>query len=165
MIADVTIKYTKNNKTMAFITLEDLTGTVEVIVFPNSFETSRHLITENSRVFIKGRVQAEEEKDAKVICQDIKSFDDCNREIWLQFANKDAYNSAESNLANTVKNMDGKDTIIIYLKEEKARKALPPNWGVGATSENLEVFYQMYGKENVAVKEKKVQFAQPKRGY
>ena len=163
MITDVTIKYTKNNKTMAFITLEDLTGSVEVIVFPNSYESARSLISEGNKVFVKGRVQAEEEKDAKVICQDIKSFDDCKREIWIQFANKAAYDSAEQGLADTIREMDGSDNLVIYLTEEKAVKRMGPNWGVGSSKENLEVLYEQFGQENVKVVDKKVEF--PKRRY
>ena len=163
MITDVTIKYTKNNKTMAFITLEDLTGSVEVIVFPNNYEVARALISEGNKVFIKGRVQAEEEKDAKVICQDIKSFDDCKREVWIQFANKAAYDNAEQTLADTIRDMDGSDNLVIYLTEEKAVKRMGPNWGVGSSMENLEVLYQQFGQDNVKVVDKKVEF--PKRRY
>ncbi|MCR5195341.1 MAG: DNA polymerase III subunit alpha [Pseudobutyrivibrio sp.] len=163
MITDVTIKYTKNNKTMAFIILEDLTGSVEVIVFPNNYEVARALISEGNKVFIKGRVQAEEEKDAKVICQDIKSFDDCKREVWIQFANKAAYDNAEQTLADTIRDMDGSDNLVIYLTEEKAVKRMGPNWGVGSSMENLEVLYQQFGQDNVKVVDKKVEF--PKRRY
>ncbi|MCR4567257.1 MAG: DNA polymerase III subunit alpha [Pseudobutyrivibrio sp.] len=163
MITEVTIKYTKQNKTMAFITLEDLTGTVEVIVFPNSYESARSLISEGNKVFIKGRVQAEEEKDAKIICQDIKAFDDCKREIWIQFANKAAYDAAEQDLADTIRTMDGSDNLVIYLTEEKAVKRMGPNWGVGSSNDNLEVLYGKYGQENVKVVDKKVEF--PTRRY
>lgn len=159
MITDVTIKYTKNNKAMAFITLEDLTGQVEVIVFPNSFEPARSLIAENNKVFISGRVQAEEEKDAKIICQDIKSFDDCKREIWIQFSNKAEYDSKEQLLSDTIRSMDGNDNMVIYLTEEKAVKRMPDNWGIGATAENLEILYEKFGEANVKVVNKKVQFA------
>ena len=158
MITGVTIKYTKNNKTMAFITLEDLTGQVEVIVFPNSYEAARGLIAENNKVFINGRVQAEEEKDAKIICEDIKGFDECGREIWIQFTNKDAYNLAESGLADTVREMDGNDGIVIYLSEEKAVKRLGANWAIGGNKENLKILEDKYGKENVRVVDKKLTF-------
>ena len=158
MITDVTIKYTKNNKTMAFITLEDLTGQVEVIVFPNSFEPSRSLISENNKVFICGRVQAEEEKDAKIICQDIKGFDDCGREVWIQFANKSAYDEKQQELADTIHDMDGTDNLVIYLTEEKAVKRMGDNWGVGASQENLNVLYEKFGEANVKVVDKKVKF-------
>lgn len=163
MISDVTIKYTKNNKNMAFISLEDLTGVVEVIVFPNSFESARHLIADGNKVFIKGHVQAEEEKDAKVICDDIKGFDECGREIWIQFANKAEYEASEQTLTDTVRNMDGNDMLVIFLKEEKAVKRMGPNWAIAASQENLELLYEKFGQPNVKVVEKKVEFAKSRR--
>jgi len=165
MISGVTIKYTKQSKAMAFINLEDLTGTVEVVIFPNSYEKARSLISEGNKVFIQGRVQVEEEKDAKLICQDIKSFDDCGREVWIRFANKDAYEAAEGQLTEIVRQMDGSDGLAIYLTEEKAIKRMGPNWTLAASLENLEVLYQNFGQENVQVVEKKIKFDSGKRRY
>ena len=165
MISGVTIKYTKQSKAMAFINLEDLTGTVEVVIFPNSYEKARSLISEGNKVFIQGRVQVEEEKDAKLICQDIKSFDDCGREVWIRFANKEAYEAAEGQLTEIIRQMDGSDGLAIYLTEEKAIKRMGPNWTLAASIENLEVLYQNFGQENVQVVEKKIKFDSTKRRY
>ncbi|MBE5902967.1 MAG: DNA polymerase III subunit alpha [Pseudobutyrivibrio sp.] len=165
MISGVTIKYTKQSKAMAFINLEDLTGTVEVVIFPNSYEKARSLISEGNKVFIQGRVQVEEEKDAKLICQDIKSFDDCGGEVWIRFANKDAYEAAEGQLTEIIRQMDGSDGLAIYLTEEKAIKRMGPNWTLAASLENLEVLYQNFGQENVQVVEKKIKFDSGKRRY
>jgi DNA polymerase-3 subunit alpha len=164
MITAVTTKYTKQGKAMAFITLEDLTGSVEVIVFPNSYDGARGLIAENSKVFINGRIQADEEKDAKLICQDIKSFDDCGREVWIQFPNKSAYEESEQKMADIIRDMDGSDGLVIYLTTEKAVKRMGPNWALGATGENLTILYDNFGKDNVKVVEKKVEFTQPQYG-
>ncbi len=163
MIMSVNIKYTSKGRAMAFITLEDLTGTVEIIVFSNQFESKRSLINEGNKVFIKGRVQADEEKDAQIICQDIKGFDECERNIWIKFANKEAYAAAEEKLKGIVREMDGSDSIVIYLTEEKAIKRLENNWSIGATAENLEVLYSYFGEENVKVVYKKIEFAKRNR--
>ena len=103
-------------------------------------------------------MQAEEEKDAKIICQDIKGFDDCKREIWIQFANKAAYESGEKLLSEVIRQMDGNDNIVIYLTEEKAVKRMADNWSIGASNENLSVLYEKFGQDNVKVVDKKVQF-------
>jgi DNA polymerase-3 subunit alpha len=163
MITGITNKYTKQGKAMAFITIEDLTGTIEVIVFPNSYDAARSFIYEGNKVFVKGRVQAEEEKDAKLICQDIKSFDDCGREVWVQFEDKADYESKEGQLSEAVRGMDGNDGLVIYLKSEKAVKRMGPNWAFGATNENLEILYNSFGKDNVKVVDKKIEFAKTKR--
>ena len=156
MISGVTIKYTKQSKAMAFINLEDLTGTVEVVIFPNSYEKARSLISEGNKVFIQGRVQVEE---------DIKSFDDCGREVWIRFANKEVYEAAEGQLTEIIRQMDGSDGLAIYLTEEKAIKRMGPNWTLAASIENLEVLYQNFGQENVQRVEKKIKFDSTKRRY
>ena len=159
MITGITTKYTKQGKAMAFIYVEDLSGAVEVIVFPNSYDSARSFISEGNKVFVKGRVQADEEKDAKLICQDIKSFDDCGREVWIQFENKSAYESAEKQLADCIRDMDGNDSIVIYLKEEKAKKVMPPNWSLIASDENIKLLSDAFGEPNVKVVTKKLSFA------
>ncbi len=163
MITNVTVKFTSSNKAMAFVTLEDLTGSVEIIVFPNSYEPSRSLIEEGNKIFVKGRVQAEEEKDAKLICQEIKSFDDCRREIWIQFSNKDVYEASEQELFNLVKQMDGSDSLIIYLSAEKAIKNMGPSWEIGATAENIKILCDTYGEDHVKVRDTKIEFSKRRR--
>lgn len=76
LIADKTIKYTKNNQVMAFLTLEDLVGSVEIVVFPRDYEKYGQLLNEDAKIFIKGRISVEEDKDAKVICEQIVSFEE-----------------------------------------------------------------------------------------
>ena len=67
MVEGITIKHTKNNKTMVFLTIEDLLGTVEVVVFPRQYEIYRNSITQDGKLFIQGHVSAEEEKASKLI--------------------------------------------------------------------------------------------------
>ncbi len=163
MITAVTIKYTKNNKTMAFLTLEDLSGSIEVIVFPKDYETNRLMIVDNSKVFIKGRVQAEDEKDAKLICSQIKSLDDSTKELWIQFAKMEDYN--EQTLREAIAPMDGNDSVVIYISTEKKINRLGPSFGVLASKENVEALQKLFGDENVKVVEKKVEFARGKRNF
>lgn len=165
IIMDSTVKYTKNGKAMSFINIEDLTGTLEVIVFPNSFEKSRALIAEGNKVFIKGHVQNEDERGAKLICDDIKSFDDCSREIWIQFANKDIYSASEGQLLDTIREMDGNDSLVIYLTEEKAVKRMGANCSLAASLDNLSTLRGLYGEDNVKVVDKKIEFEKTRRRY
>ena len=76
LIADKNVKYTKNDKIMAFLNVEDLIGNVEVVVFPQVYERYNTLLTEDAKVFIRGRVSLEEDKDGKLICDQIISFED-----------------------------------------------------------------------------------------
>lgn len=165
MITGVTVKYTKNNKTMAFLNLEDLTGAVEVVIFPNDYEANRTMISEGNKVFIKGKAQVEEEKDAKLICSQIKSFDDCGREVWIQFADMDSYKMSEQTLNETIHQMDGNDSLVIYVAKEKQVNRLGPSFNIAGIAENIAVLAEKFGTDNVKVVDKKVVFSTPKRGY
>lgn len=149
MVAAKTIKYTKNNKAMAFITLEDLLGSVEVIVFPKDYEKYATLLNEDSKIFVEGRVSAEEDKDAKLICERVKSFDDVPRKLWIQFKNKEDYKEHYGELTGILDTSDGRDHVIIYLCEEKLRKDLAPQYTVKADTALIEALGRAFGGENV----------------
>ncbi len=89
IITDKKIKYTKNNKTMAFLTLEDLVGSMEIVVFPRDYERNAAMMQTDARVFIMGKVSAEDDKPSKLICEKIFPFDQVPRELWIQFADKE----------------------------------------------------------------------------
>ncbi|MBQ8044614.1 MAG: hypothetical protein IJ272_10820, partial [Clostridia bacterium] len=85
LISAKSVKTTRTNSMMAFITIEDLVGTVEVIVFPRDYEKYKEVLLEDNKVFIKGRVNAEEDKPAKLICGEIIPFDKVPRKLYLRF--------------------------------------------------------------------------------
>ena len=151
LIADKKIKYTKNDKVMAFINLEDLVGNVEVIVFPKDYEKYSSKIQEDSKVFIKGRVSVEEDKDAKLICQNIMTFDEVPKKLWIQFETKEDYLKSDSELMGMIRESDGNDRVIIYIKGTKEKKVLPPNLSVLAGKELVEILSEKFGEENVKV--------------
>ena len=157
MITEKTIKYTKNNKTMAFITLEDLLGTVEVIIFPKDYDKYHHLLNEDEKVFIRGRANVEEDKNGKIICEQIYSFDDTRRELWLQFETKEAFEAVEQQLYGMLHDSDGKDTVVIYISSIKAMKKLPESQNVCADSMLVNNLTNFLGKNNVKVVEKNIE--------
>ena len=107
MIADKKIKYTKNDKIMAFLTLEDLVGSVEVIVFPNAYEKFSAKLMEENKVLIEGRVSVEEERDGKLICEKVTSFGEIPRKVWIKFPNIDSYVEKESVLFDAIYDSEG----------------------------------------------------------
>ena len=157
MVSERTIKITKTGKNMAFVTLEDLVGSVEVLVFPKDFEANRDLLTEDAKLFIRGRVSLGDEPAGKLICQQVIPFSKIPKDLWLQFADLEAYQAAEKQLMDTLMLSDGGDRVIIYLKKEKARKILPPGWNVDASRELLGKLTQFYGEKNVKVVEKTIE--------
>ena len=151
LIAGKTIKYTKDNKIMAFLTIEDLVGTVEVIVFPKTYEQSASFLTEDAKVFVQGRVSVEEDKDGKLICEKIVPFTELKRKVWIKFPDMEAYKAAEAGLMDTLKESEGKDGIVIYIENPKAKKELPPNQNVEADEDLVNRLQEQFGRENVTV--------------
>ncbi len=151
IIEEKTIKYTKSGKNMAFIVVEDLTGKAEVIVWPNDYEKNAKWLIENSKVFVYGRVSAEEEKDAKLICEKITPFESIPRKLWIKFASKDDYLRKESDLLLITEGSDGNDTVVIYIEETKEIKNLPRSRSVCADTELLNQLSAIFGAENIRV--------------
>ncbi len=151
LIAGKTIKYTKDNKIMAFLTIEDLVGTVEVIVFPKTYEQSASFLTEDAKVFVQGRVSVEEDKDGKLICEKIVPFTELKKKVWIKFPDMEAYKAAEAGLMDMLKESEGKDGIVIYIENPKAKKELPPNQNVEADEDLVNRLQEQFGRENVTV--------------
>ena len=217
MIVDKTIKYTKNDKVMAFLNLEDLVGNVEIVVFPKDYEKFSSLLQEDAKVFVKGRISVEEDKDGKLICEQIVSFDEAvqvqggelfpnrygrgyrqngygqngfgaqrstagygaqsnasgygeqaragmaagtvtntsqpvNRMpngVWIQFATPEDYKKREQELFAAIADSDGNEDVVIYIREPKSFKPLPPNRRVCWDKTLQERLYNLFGKENV----------------
>ena len=157
MITGKTIKYTKTNKVMAFLTVEDLVGTVEIVVFPRDYEKNAQLMEEDDKVFIQGRVSAEDEKASKLICENIRSFDDVPSELWVQFATKEEFLSEEEDFYRLLNDSDGRDSVVVYIRSPKAVKRLGPSRNVKINGELLGKLYEKYGSDNVKVVEKSIE--------
>jgi DNA polymerase-3 subunit alpha len=154
MITERTIKYTRNNKVMAFLTVEDLVGTVEVVVFPRDYEKWQTLITDDARVFIQGRVNAEDDRPSKLILEKVHSFEDIPREIWIQFKDKAEYSATEAELQSFLQSASGTSAVVIYLKDVKAMKRLPAAFCIRINEEILSELKKKYGESNVKVVER-----------
>lgn len=156
MITAKTVKITRTNQMMAFVTLEDLAGSVEVLIFPKIYEKRKEHLNEDEKVFIQGRVSIGDDPVGKVICDQVIPFGDIPRELWLQYPNKDIYFSQESELLEELKFYEGRDQVVIYLEAERAKKVLPKNWGIHISSELLEKLSKKLGEGNVRVVEKSI---------
>ena len=157
MITAKTIKYTKNNKVMAFLTLEDLAGSVEVIVFPKDYEKNQQYLEEESKVFIRGRVSEEDEADSKLICETVIPFEQTRKELWLQYPDKAAYLAGEQELFAMLADTEGDDEVIIYCRKEKAVKKLPPGRNVKADKVLLSRLTNYLGEACVKLIEKPIE--------
>ena len=151
LIADKKIKYTKNDKIMAFLQVEDLLGTVEVIVFPRDYEKNSTKLLEDNKVFIRGRVSLEEDRDGKLICEKITAFDEIPKKLWVKFPTMEAYEKQIDGLLSFLADSDGNDSVIIYIEEQKVMKKLPPNRNVNANEALQAKLNEIYGEENIKI--------------
>ena len=154
LVAGKVVKTTRSNQLMAFITLEDLMGSVEVIVFPKNYEADRDVLTEDSKIFIKGRVSLGDEPVGKLVCEQVIPFSKVPRQLWLQFEDKEIYQAMEGEILGILKESEGPDSVVIYLKKERAKKILPANWKVEAAGELMETLICKLGEKNVKLVEK-----------
>lgn len=157
MVMSKTVKTTRTNSLMAFLTLEDLYGTVEVIVFPRDYDKYRAYLEEDQKVLIRGRINVEEDKPAKLICQEIIPFSMIPRELWIQFQDKEQYMKEEEMLLNTLLPYEGNNRVCIYCKKEKVIKKLPVSRNVSLEMELMERLEALYSKENIKVMQKSIE--------
>ena len=154
MITEKTIKYTRNNKVMAFLTLEDLLGTVEIVVFPRDYEKWQSMLNEDARVFVQGRVNAEDDKPSKLILEKVRAFEDMPQELWIQFKDKAEYAEKEQELLETLKGYAGVSAVVIYLKDVNAMKRLPAGYHARISDSLTGELRKKYGESNVKVVER-----------
>ena len=157
MITDKTVKHTKTNQMMAFVTVEDLLGTVEVVVFPRDYEKNRQYLEPDSKVYIRGRVSEEEEKASKLICESVIPFEQKKRELWIQFPDKAAWNDEEQIVYGYLADSEGKDEVIIYCAKERAVKKLSRNRNISINQQVLSRLMNHYGESRVKVVEKAIE--------
>ena len=149
LISEKKIKYTKNEQVMAFLTVEDLVGSIEVIVFPKTYSKYGNLLNEDDKVLLSGRISGEEEKDGKLICEDVTAFSDIPRELWIQFTTKEEYEKLAGELDKILAPSEGKDRVGIFIKEPRMMKKLPQNQNVCADKNLLEALAARFGEGNV----------------
>ena len=149
LITNKTIKTTKKGQLMAFFTLEDVVGTVEVVVFPNSFTANRVVMDHAEKVFVTGKVQANVDENAKLICDKVVDFNIIPRKLWIRFESLSAYEEKKAELDGILHDSDGKDTVVIYCTKENKRITLPSNRTIKVNSELIQKLQAMYGDKNI----------------
>lgn len=157
MITSKTVKTTRNNSMMAFITLEDLFGNVEVIIFPKDYDKYKSMLDQDQKIFVRGKVTVEEEKAAKLICQEIISFDSIPQEVWIKYPSLEEFQKDEQSLYRLLEQYDGNDNVIIFCETEKCMKKLPKSRSVKADKDLIQHLNTVYKEENVRITEKSIE--------
>ena len=153
LLVEVNKRFTKRGDMMAICTLEDLYGRIELVVFPKAFENYGNELVEGGKVFVKGRVDTSGEEEGKLIVDTVREFGRVKKELWIQYADKESYEEDLGNLLTDIGMMSGNDSVIIYLKKERAKKDLGSEWGVPA-DDAVMILGKRLGSDNVKVVEK-----------
>ncbi len=157
IITSKTTKTTKTSQMMAFITVEDLVGSVEVVIFPRDYERNNRFLQVDDKVFVSGRVSGEEERASKLILERITPFEMIHKELWIQFADRKEYQDREQELYRMLMDSEGNDTVVIYLREEKMKKILPASRNIRIHEDLLERLYEKFGEKNVKEVQKHIE--------
>ncbi|TCK90559.1 DNA polymerase III catalytic subunit DnaE type [Natranaerovirga hydrolytica] len=150
IISSKTIKTTRTNQLMAFITVEDLFGSVEVIVFSRDYETYKEWLNEDEKIYVSGRVTVTDE--TKLICEKIIPFDKVPSTLWLKFKDYDHYMNLKNKVAPLLKDYTGNEWVYIYLEKEKSVKPVGNKLKVAIGHGLILALNELLGKENVKVK-------------
>ena len=150
VLTNVTTKITRNNDTMAFLTVEDLVGTVEVLLFPKAYERYREKLIPDAKLFLSGRVTiSDDDVSGKLICERLSVFGAGERTLWIQFADEAAYLAQRGELMLRLGNSEGKDNVKVYCRAEKKIIQLGRDWRVSAEESLLDELRAVFGAENV----------------
>ena len=152
IISEKSVKLTKTSKQMAYLTIEDLLGTVEVIVFPRDYEQNASVLEQDAKVFVQGRVSCEDDKPSRLICEKIIPFDQEKKELWIQFADKEAFSKLEVRMLNSLKAYEGDVPVVAYLAKEKQWKKYPPNKNISLSEPLVETLKQQFGEQNIKIR-------------
>ena len=153
MITEKNLKFTRTNKTMAFITLEDLVGTMEILVFPKPYEKYRELLKADEKVFVEGRVSVEDDKPSKLICEKIYPFSAVPRRMWIAFPTLEDFLRQQGEMSDFMNSSEGNDEVSVFLRDTKRFKNLSGR--ILISDETLADAARLFGQENIIVKVKK----------
>ena len=151
MVTAKTVKTTKNNQLMAFVTVEDMLGSVEVIIFPKDYERYKPWLNEDERILASGRVSIGDDPVGRLVLEKLTPFSEVPKELWLQFRDRNDYAARWPEVERTLAPYDGNDTLVVYLKAEKQYKKLPPSKNVSASEDVIREAGRLLGEENIKV--------------
>ena len=162
MLSGVTVKLTKTNQNMAFLTLEDLFGTVEIILFPRDYQKYRDVLVADTPLYVKGRASVSEES-GKLVAEEIIPMDQVPKEVWIQVENVGVFQEKQQALYDIIRQHSGERGLVVYSRKDKAIKRLPSYQNISGDSGVIRDLKQLFGEKNIKVTEKSIEKFQKKR--
>ena len=151
IISSVKKKYTKSNKLMAFITIEDLYGSAEIIAFENAYQSASNILVNENVVVVEGRLSIREDEDVKIVANTIKEFSSQKSKIFsIDITNIDE--DLKKKLRGALRFFNGeKNNMAVQVIENEETK---PCGSIYLTPEIVTQFEELMGKERVKLIEK-----------
>jgi DNA polymerase-3 subunit alpha len=152
LISSVTRKITKNNTMMAFMALEDLYGSIEVIVFPKTYDSYRNLIQEDEMVIINGRVSVREDEQTKVLCEEISPLVNMSSEkIFILVQDKTFLSPSTKEIKITFKNNLGNTPVYLCTADDRKRYMLDRQCWLNNDFDTISLLKEIFGEDKVKV--------------
>jgi DNA polymerase-3 subunit alpha len=152
-------KITKNNNMMAFITLEDLYGTVEGIIFPKIYDDCKDILYEDNIVMIEGTIDASEEESPKLLVNKVTELKKepvrvrVQNKLYIKVRDLENYKNIKKDLFYCICRHKGQDPVIIYNEKDRTNMVLPDKYRVNIEDEILiKDLKELLGQENIAVR-------------
>ena len=145
-------KTTKNNNLMAFIGLEDLYGTMELIVFPTIYERFSQLLQQESIVLVNGRLSLREDEQPKIICEEVLPIKSLDEKGLYMYFEKEMTREESVSLIALLKYFNGSTPTFIRKKDDDKFKKLDRQYWIDVNNDILEELESRLGKENISLK-------------
>jgi len=144
---------------MAFVELEDMFGTVEVIVFPKHYERFKHLFEVETKLIVEGRISVQEDQPTKVILDSVYELEQLINEdkcvdkgvkIWLKF-NDDVHYMCTFDAIDKVlsRHKKGTNQIVLYIEQDNKKKNYPTH--LEMTETGLQEIAKVIGKNAIKI--------------
>ena len=154
ILTEVKQKVTRNNSIMAFLTLEDLSGSIEVIVFPRTLDKLRNLIQPDSIVKIKGRISIKEDEMPKLICETIEGLEKINSEkLYIRVNTEEDVRNVNKEIKKLITGYEGNTAVYVFAAEKRQNYRLQRDKWIDSNSHIIEVLKDKYGEQNVKLVE------------
>ena len=154
IITEVTQKVTRNNQIMAFIKIEDLSATIEVIVFPKTLDRVRNLIAADAFVIIKGRVSMKEDEAVKIICETMEPLEKVDSsKVYVRVDNLDMARATKPKLMEICNEYAGNTPLYVFTANDRKNYRMPRNMWVNLSSDIFLDLEKVFGEGNVKIVE------------
>lgn len=145
-------KTTKNNNLMAFIGLEDLYGTMELIVFPTVYERYSQLLQQESIVIVNGRLSLKEDEQPKIICEEVLPIKSLEEKGLYMYFNREMTREESTSLIALLKYFSGTTPTYIRKVNDSGYKKLDRQYWIDVNNDILEELEFRLGKDNISLK-------------